>query len=117
LFFFQAEDGIRVFHVTGVQTCALPILTTVPPPSTSRLASYRASGWLTLPGSAFTVWRRWAYSTSNAQGCARTSGPISSIHTGASPPQAVWRPLHGWRADRPSRIVGLACRTVPTYPD
>src|SRR5690606_19405326 len=26
-FFFQAEDGIRDFHVTGVQTCALPILT------------------------------------------------------------------------------------------
>src|SRR5690606_40819084 len=25
LFFFQAEDGIRAFHVTGVQTCALPI--------------------------------------------------------------------------------------------
>src|SRR5207302_2727097 len=27
-FFFQAEDGIRDFHVTGVQTCALPISTT-----------------------------------------------------------------------------------------
>src|SRR5690606_9635212 len=26
--FFQAEDGIRDFHVTGVQTCALPILVT-----------------------------------------------------------------------------------------
>src|SRR5690606_30668771 len=25
LFFFQAEGGIRDFHVTGVQTCALPI--------------------------------------------------------------------------------------------
>src|SRR5690606_40944060 len=24
-FFFQAVDGIRDFHVTGVQTCALPI--------------------------------------------------------------------------------------------
>src|SRR5690606_5443071 len=24
-FFFQAEDGIRDFHVTGVQTCALPV--------------------------------------------------------------------------------------------
>src|SRR5690606_40567182 len=24
-FFCQAEDGIRDFHVTGVQTCALPI--------------------------------------------------------------------------------------------
>src|SRR5438093_7250412 len=25
LFFFQAEDGIRDWSVTGVQTCALPI--------------------------------------------------------------------------------------------
>src|SRR5205085_4544467 len=25
IFFFQAEDGIRVLTVTGVQTCALPI--------------------------------------------------------------------------------------------
>src|SRR5271155_5991327 len=24
--FFQAEDGIRALYVTGVQTCALPIL-------------------------------------------------------------------------------------------
>src|SRR5690606_34731826 len=30
-FFFQAEDGIRDFHVTGVQTCALPILTLAKP--------------------------------------------------------------------------------------
>src|SRR6267378_5862917 len=29
-FFFQAEDGIRDLYVTGVQTCALPILH--PPP-------------------------------------------------------------------------------------
>src|SRR6202051_21270 len=27
--FFQAEDGIRDAHVTGVQTCALPILARV----------------------------------------------------------------------------------------
>src|SRR2546430_7306935 len=26
MFFFQAEDGIRDLTVTGVQTCALPIL-------------------------------------------------------------------------------------------
>src|SRR5690606_40006741 len=25
ILFVQAEDGIRYFHVTGVQTCALPI--------------------------------------------------------------------------------------------
>src|SRR5205807_9622435 len=33
-FFFQAEDGIRVYKVTGVQTCALPI-------SASRTSSSR----------------------------------------------------------------------------
>src|SRR5207302_4262194 len=27
---FQAEDGIRYFHVTGVQTCALPIYAAAP---------------------------------------------------------------------------------------
>src|SRR5256885_16395679 len=31
-FFFQAEDGIRDYKVTGVQTCALPIyLRSLPP--------------------------------------------------------------------------------------
>src|SRR5256885_14679692 len=30
-FFFQAEDGIRDYKVTGVQTCALPIYTCAPP--------------------------------------------------------------------------------------
>src|SRR5690625_7963305 len=30
-FFFQAEDGIRDGHVTGVQTCALPICTDAAP--------------------------------------------------------------------------------------
>src|SRR5688500_10530751 len=29
IFFFQAEDGIRDYKVTGVQTCALPIFNEV----------------------------------------------------------------------------------------
>src|SRR5690606_39974714 len=33
IFFFQAEDGIRGFHVTEVQTCALPISTALRSPS------------------------------------------------------------------------------------
>src|SRR5256885_14031233 len=40
-FFFQAEDGIRDYKVTGVQTCALPICisnSSQPPPP-----PYRAS--------------------------------------------------------------------------
>src|SRR5205807_7216698 len=37
-FFFQAEDGIRDYKVTGVQTCALPIscACTGATPTTSR---------------------------------------------------------------------------------
>src|SRR2546426_8180275 len=34
-FFFQAEDGIRDYKVTGVQTCALPI-SSFAAPTTSR---------------------------------------------------------------------------------
>src|SRR5690606_40714051 len=33
------EDGIRVFHVTGVQTCALPIL------GGQRIGSINAENW------------------------------------------------------------------------
>src|SRR5205823_10377898 len=38
-FFFQAEDGIRDKLVTGVQTCALPI--------SSSIAIWRSSKWST----------------------------------------------------------------------
>src|SRR6266511_1099694 len=41
-FFFQAEDGIRDFHVTGVQTCALPISPTAWSSPVPRWTSSRA---------------------------------------------------------------------------
>src|SRR5206468_8809596 len=49
-FFFQAEDGIRDLIVTGVQTCALPILSaarTSPGPAGPTPPWRR---WLRLPG-------------------------------------------------------------------
>src|SRR5690606_40921198 len=51
-FFFQAEDGIRDFHVTGVQTCALPISGAA---SALELAAHvRARpGWVVLRPSGF----------------------------------------------------------------
>src|SRR5207253_4559730 len=45
-FFFQAEDGIRDGHVTGVQTCALPICTTA-----RRAGRNRSPRSLPLPSS------------------------------------------------------------------
>src|SRR5258706_5539104 len=50
-FFFQAEDGIRYWSVTGVQTCALPIFFQVLP----RASSYNyvsmdgGKTWKTIP--------------------------------------------------------------------
>src|SRR5690606_40973342 len=49
LFFFQAEDGIRDFHVTGVQTCALPIFAcqfTVTRCVAWGSAAYRSLHWM-----------------------------------------------------------------------
>src|SRR5699024_11929721 len=41
-FFFQAEDGIRDRNVTGVKTCALPIL---PSGVTAKLTASKDKGW------------------------------------------------------------------------
>src|SRR2546430_4317247 len=42
-FFFQAEDGIRDLTVTGVQTCALPILSSVLAESTTTISCAKAT--------------------------------------------------------------------------
>src|SRR5690606_39439742 len=46
VFFFRVEDGIRDFHVTGVQTCALPI--SAPPlfSTTNDCPSTSLRGWV-----------------------------------------------------------------------
>src|SRR5690606_39456065 len=54
-FFFQAEDGIRDFHVTGVQTCALPISARRRRPS---VRLWQAIQWLPLCLSLRWFWRR-----------------------------------------------------------
>src|SRR5699024_12079893 len=48
-FFFQAEDGIRDRNVTGVQTCALPILVAMPWANTDPNAVARVNNnWLSV---------------------------------------------------------------------
>src|SRR3989454_3230641 len=48
-FFFQAEDGIRDYKVTGVQTCALPISLNVPTASGNGL-QFKVGRMVTLMG-------------------------------------------------------------------
>src|SRR5690606_39861868 len=62
LFFFQAEDGIRDFHVTGVQTCALPISTGRPAPRGGKRNSHLRvpsdeTCSSTISGRAMVKWR------------------------------------------------------------
>src|SRR5256885_13197877 len=58
-FFFQAEDGIRDYKVTGVQTCALPIsaadferdrVECTPKKQSLDETCLRDKGWLPLSG-------------------------------------------------------------------
>src|SRR5690625_2577283 len=57
-FFFQAEDGIRDGHVTGVQTCALPIWVIVADGSVlhvTHVSDYNPKGFPLTVGDDVTV--------------------------------------------------------------
>src|SRR5207237_5009509 len=57
-FFFQAEDGIRDSSVTGVQTCALPILMAAAWGSSARIVSPMARTVPELPAQVSQPRRR-----------------------------------------------------------
>src|SRR5690606_40253087 len=85
--FFQAEDGIRDFHVTGVQTCALPIWaarltarlnpTLLALPTIGQVGVIAVGGWLALHGS-ISIGTFLAFSTYLSQlvGPARLLGSV-----------------------------------------
>src|SRR5690606_29021031 len=94
LFFFQAEDGIRDFHVTGVQTCALPISTTSPNFS------------LMARSVSFTTYRPWLASNSTPPSTIRLNNALGDIN---DPPDGqCWS---GWHPD------GCAVHSVPDRSD
>src|SRR5256885_8253024 len=85
-FFFQAEDGIRDYKVTGVQTCALPIC--------QELADDR--------------WARFAPSTKARPGAVRRT-PQRSAERRAGPRHG---PVISGRSRRSEeRRVGKECRS------
>ena len=56
LFFFQAEDGIRDYDVTGVQTCALPISKICPAMTAYTNAWFPKWNW--IPLHRISQWKR-----------------------------------------------------------
>src|SRR3712207_6854193 len=95
-FFFQAEDGIRDIGVTGVQTCALPILTLV------------VLGLAALAGGAALVS---AGPTASASRQAEPNRGGSDRRADASPARRSRAPRTG------ERRVGEECRSrwAPVY--
>src|SRR5690349_22990221 len=75
-FFFQAEDGIRVLYVTGVQTCALPI--------SHRQPWKRAAS----PGEPVKVWSGWMPKRPAAPEASSAPKPVAPLvcPTSGAPP-------------------------------
>src|SRR5256885_5037212 len=93
IFFFQAEDGIRDYKVTGVQTCALPISHCVSEPASEGLcAPYSPRG--TFPASLYS-------NNLPADTTARSRGPARgrSQRSAAGAPRLVAEPAQlGYQA-------------------
>src|SRR5205807_7969717 len=92
-FFFQAEDGIRDYKVTGVQRCALPIsyAAIMPAPRSSRFPGRRRYTWyINRNGTSYGVRR--------VRESSKASHP--------------WRPVGGpTRSRSEERRVGKECRS------
>src|SRR5690606_40702679 len=82
VFFFQAEDGIRDFHVTGVQTCALPIFSPGAGSEPITRPSGTSSEWSCTSSSATST----PSSTSTARAA---SGSVATIESGRSEERRV----------------------------
>src|SRR5690606_40981484 len=87
-FFFQAEDGIRDFHVTGVQTCALPIWRPA-----LRAFELHLGGGIALAAQPHEVSEHFKRSE-----LGRLKGPVESLSVGIE-------------VDRKSVRVGKECRS------
>src|SRR6266487_5088865 len=110
-FFFQAEDGIRDGRVTGVQTCALPILTGDGGRRTHGMCGYAAgmpttsTSMLYMPR-ILAAWARVARQTSRpTQSSAFSTRWKPSPKTGPQKPrQTVGRIYTVHRAPVPLRV-------------
>src|SRR5256885_11476057 len=90
VFFFQAEDGIRDYKVTGVQTCALPIFV----------------------GAHLDSWDLSEGATDNGTGSASVLGAAEAIiRSGMKPRRTIRFVLFTGEERSEERRVGKECRS------
>src|SRR5256885_3271047 len=90
-FFFQAEDGIRDYKVTGVQTCALPISSRDPNNNNKESPS-----------------AVWSFTTASAVAAPTLLAPANGATGIASLPALSWNAVIGRSEER---RVGKECRS------
>src|SRR5207253_7558434 len=105
-FFLQAEDGIRDGHVTGVQTCALPICTAGTTSKPNRLqqvprsapARTNLSSWASRAASAAAsrLSAERIRASSVAADCCRISARSEERRVGKEG-RDRWAPDEGWK--------------------
>src|SRR5699024_11984696 len=82
-FFFQAEDGIRDRNVTGVQTCALPICTTITAAPVNRQpAALPHTGIFPSPLTTVTAWMSETRTTAWSWACSTSTGATAALSAG-----------------------------------
>src|SRR5438093_10170229 len=107
-FFFQAEDGIRDWSVTGVQTCALPISARSTSWRTSARSPAGYTARCTAPGTP--VRKALAAHMTSREGDHRGDEPVGiSCRRPLRPSR--WRPSSTPLWDGPHRV--LACERSP----
>src|SRR5690606_27097151 len=108
VFFFQAEDGIRDFHVTGVQTCALPICGR---PAQRAADFYAATRTLGVARGVAAFQR---YGLHQRNGLAYVAVPIELVEVREVPAVRIARHLEDWasrvRRGDATTAVGRAVR-------
>src|SRR5256885_4620381 len=112
-FFFQAEDGIRDYKVTGVQTCALPIYLQVPiryrmtnnPSSGINVALHASPGVTFYSNNGSTLFGiggpvRVVVGSQGSDSLTPDGGvDIPGVFSITKPPRVVFRPLAGGRGE------------------
>src|SRR2546428_13900184 len=110
-FFFQAEDGIRDLIVTGVQTCALPIL------RESRATAFPARAQKRRPGAAARRVRPARSGRARRRRARRETRKWRAAERGAPAGGGVPSGPPGWRRGAGGCRAGAAeCHAPPPHP-
>src|SRR3989449_8018409 len=123
-FFFQAEDGIRDVAVTGVQTCALPILRRLGPTALARrpcrprrddVGGGREVDRERAGREADARARSGAARARRPARCARRAQHGALRHTSADCERARVRPQRETRFRYPRALRAIGSRAPPLY--